>query len=222
MSDAGRGPNTPAELIRSFDKRLRALERKQTQRVGGYVMGSDPAGRVVLTNTDGREVVLTPDPVADPEITGTPQVSGTTLRVFRATTDEIAIPAAATPTAYPDGLFDTVHWISNDLADRFDMATGALTVGSEGPYLVEHRIQVDTNINTNNVTPLILVNGAEFTRGKQMFGSTNDNSNNWADLRVVRCVPDDVLQVGRLMTFSRDAVGDEAGVLTYLSIVKLA
>lgn len=69
MSDAGRSPRTPAELIRDHEQRLTRLERSGTTRIGPWVIGQDPvSGKIAATSPD-QTVVLTPDPPPKADVT---------------------------------------------------------------------------------------------------------------------------------------------------------
>lgn len=216
----GRSPSNDQELIRDMEARIRALEQKQTQRVAGWVLGSDTEGRVALTSEDGRSVTLTPDPTPRP-----PVLTPSADPVFKACrTSTSRITGSTGIFAFPGSWYDTVlalpdYW-------TWDDAQNGLTVNADMRVLVEMHQEVNPNLTQDEVfANVLMVNGAVVSSGAAApySNTTVSGAFQMHDVWLVDVASADVLTPGYFCSNGGILMfgGDAAGITTRFEVTEL-
>ena len=219
MSDhrTGRTPANDAEMIRSLVQRIEALEGKQTLRLGDWVQGTDDAGRVVLTHTDGRQVPMTPDPEPESIERGEAALTGTCARISRHAAGNWSMPGVgSTPTAIPTSVFDSLDYQSSDFPN-VDITAGTFKVPSEGQYLVMMGIWLSAGMGSPRIWPVVFLDNAVYATGSDHGSSAQAIAGQW----VVHAEKDQVIKCGRVNSSTEVGIGDALGSLTYITVNRL-
>lgn len=136
-SNVGRAPRDDSEWARDVERRLRALERKQTVRIGNWVL-SERAGELVATAPGREPVVLTAELAAADSgvvpqiqrvvtIVGSPSSGATFTLIYRGA-PTTALPANASQTAVLNALLA--------LSVRYTVLDFNVTGANGGPWTI--------------------------------------------------------------------------------------
>jgi len=118
-------------MIRELQADIRSLREKQTQRIGDWVLGRDEAGRVVLTNAEGRVETLTPDP--DPDNRGFLAAADPVFKASRRATTQHATTAGF--QTFLSGWYDSMEECPSYWS--WDTTVNSLTVPTRSRLIVE-------------------------------------------------------------------------------------
>lgn len=215
----GRTPANDAELIRSMMERIRALEEKQTLRAGDWVVGNDDGGRAVITNSEGRKVVLTPDPEPDPPVQGDAAISGTCARMSRRVGSPYQFSLSGTgggQSAFPGDAFDTIDYTSSNMAGLANLADGSFTTPDEGQYLVHLSLWLSAGQGSPSLWLSVWLDGVEYARSNT-FSSQQGFSDTW----VVHAAKGQVIQPRRTHSSSEVGIGNSVGSATHITINRI-
>lgn len=190
----GKAPVNDQELIRELKGEIRELREKQTQRIGDWVLGKDSAGRVVLTNSEGREELLTPD---RDESTEVPLAAGDPVfSACRKLTSQHAATSGSTP-------LPTGDWY-NELEEcpsywKWDSPVNSLTIPTRSRLIVEQLQAVNpVLIGDRLFANVLFLNGVLHRKGSTLLyeDTAVDEAFQLHDMWTINTQPGDVITFG--------------------------
>ena len=218
-SDQGRSPANDAELIRDMDARLRAVEQRQTLRLGDWVIGIGENGTPTLSKVDGTKHAMVPDPEPTPPTQGDAAFSGTCVRMSRRTVlPQFSLPGnGAVSSLLPTGVFDTLDYASTDMINGVDLNNGLVTVPSEGQYLVLTGIWLSAGMGSPRIWLSSYLNGTLYSEGQTLSGQQA-----LSGMFVVRATAKgQTIQLGRANSSAEVGIGNATGTLTWMTVNRL-
>ncbi|ASR87195.1 minor tail protein [Mycobacterium phage LastHope] len=157
-----------------------------------------------------------------------PAVQGTTMRAFRTNTSGVSLPRASdtNSTALPANVFDSIEYISSDLAWSHATNTVTFNTTRAATYLVTLRLEFSSPMGNGAYLLAIKRNGVTYSYNQMdqfpinVGGASSPVATVYGQF-VVYAEPGDTVQMCRINTDAKTVVGGFGGAVTFVTVNRM-